>query len=300
LENNNDWSDMEYIFHIIIMINIYSILTVCTNLVVGSANLLTLGQAAFYGIGAYITALGLMILGLSLIPSLLLAILITGIISFIIGYISLRLEGDYFILATLGFQMIAYTILYNWISVTKGPFGIPGIPSPKLFGILEISGIKGFLILSSILLILVIVVFYRLLYSPYGRALRAMRDDPIALISLGRDITKLKISAFTISSSFVAVSGFLYATYISYIDPTSFNLDEAIFILSALLIGGTGNIKGPVIGAIFIVVLPELLRFVGFSDTIAANLRMIIYGLALFIFMYFRPQGILGNYKFER
>nr|NQU89624.1 branched-chain amino acid ABC transporter permease [Bacteroidota bacterium] len=289
---------MNYLLHILIMVNIYIILTVSANLIVGLANLLSLGQAAFYGIGAYITAWALMTLGLTLFPALLLSILITASIGFIIGIISLRLKDDYFILATLGFQIIIYTVLYNWISVTRGPYGIPGIPSPKLFGLVEIDGILPFFLLSSILAIAVIVIFRNLIYSPFGRALKAMRDDSIALLSLGRNITKLKTQAFTIASGFSAVSGFLFAAYITYIDPTSFNLDEAIFIISAVMIGGTGNIKGPLIGAAFVVILPEMLRFVGMPDNIAANMRMIIYGLILIVLMMFRRQGLAGDYKF--
>ncbi|MCF8350501.1 MAG: branched-chain amino acid ABC transporter permease [Bacteroidales bacterium] len=289
---------MNYLLHILIMINIYIILTVSANLIVGLANLLSLGQAAFYGIGAYITAWALMTLGLSLLPALLLSILITAFIGFIIGIISLRLKDDYFILATLGFQIIIYTILYNWISITRGPYGIPGIPSPELFGWLKIDGILPFFILSSLLAVGVVFIFKNLIYSPFGRALKAMRDDSIALLSLGRSTTKLKTQAFTIASGFSAISGFLFASYITYIDPTSFNLDEAIFIISAVLIGGTGNIKGPVIGAAFVVILPEALRFVGMPDSVAANMRMIIYGLILIVLMMFRRQGIAGDYKF--
>lgn len=291
---------MNYVFHILIMINIYIILSVSTNLIVGMANLLSLGQAALYGIGSYVTAYALLGLGLPLIPTIILAMVVTALFSFLLAYISLRLDGDYFILATLGFQIIIFTILYNWISVTRGPYGIPGIPAPELFGILNVEGITGFVVLSTVLCAITVFVFYRLIYSPFGRALKGMRDDEIAMLSLGKNITLLKIESFVISSAFVAVSGFLYASYISYIDPTSFNLDEAIFILTAVLIGGTGNIRGPVIGAVFVVILPELLRFVGMPDSLAANMRMIIYGAILIILMRFRPQGIAGEYKFSR
>ena len=288
---------MEYIIHILIIINIYIVLTVSSNLVVGLANLLSLGQAAFYGIGAYLTVLALMQFGLPLIPALVFAMLITGLIALLLGYVSIKFEGDYFVLATLGFQIIIYTILYNWIAVTKGPYGIPGIPAPKLFSVFEFDSIYLFLLLSSVLMLLTVFVFYRLIHSPFGRALRAMKDDKLALISLGRNVTKLKITTFVLAASFAASSGFLYATYISYIDPTSFNLDESIFIISAVLIGGTGNIKGPVLGAIFVVILPEILRFVGMPDSIAANMRMIIYGLSLVVMMLYRPQGIAGTNK---
>ncbi|MDR3666075.1 MAG: branched-chain amino acid ABC transporter permease [Ignavibacteriaceae bacterium] len=290
---------MDYIFHIIILINIYIILTTSTNLLVGMTNLLSLGQAAFYGLGAYFSVLALMVLHLTIIPALLFSAICTSLMSLLIAYPSLRLKGDYFVLATLGFQLIIYTILYNWISVTKGPFGISGIPSPSLFGLLYISGIYSFLVLSSVLAAMVIYIFYKLIHSPFGRALKGVRDDELSLLSIGRNVTSLKIWAFTLSSGFIAIGGCLYASYVAYIDPTSFNLDEAIFILAAVLIGGTGNIKGPIIGAVFVVVLPELLRLVGLPDSIGANLRQIIYGLTIILLMRFRPQGIAGEYALK-
>ena len=281
------------------MINIYVILCVSTNLLVGMTNLISLGQAALYGIGAYLAVFSLMILNLPMIPTILLVMIGSSIASLLVAYPALRLKGDYFVLATLGFQLIVFTVLYNWVSVTRGPYGIPGISTPKLFGILSISGLIPFLILSSIFSLLTVFIFFNLIHSPFGRVLKGIRDDDIAVLSLGRNVTNFKIWAFVISSAFVGIGGFIYTTYVSYIDPTSFNLDEAIFILAALLIGGTGNIKGPVAGAVFVVVLPEILRFVGFPDSIAANLRQIIYGLTLIILMRYRPKGLFGEYKLK-
>ena len=290
---------MNYVFHLIIMINIYIILTTSTNLLVGMTNLLSMGQAAFFGIGAYISVLCFMVFHLPLIPTIILTVIITALFSLLVAYPSLRLKNDYFILATLGFQLIVFTVLYNWIAVTKGPYGIPRIPSPKLFGFIQLSGLVTYLVLSSLLAAFVVWIFYRLIHSPFGRVLKGIRNDELSVLSLGRNVTSFKIWAFTISSGFIGIAGLLYATYVSYIDPTSFNLDEAIFILSAVLIGGTGNIKGPIIGAIFVVILPELLRFVGFPDSIAANLRQIIYGLTLMILMRYRPQGLAGEFAFK-
>lgn len=290
---------MEYIIHLIILINIYVILTTSTNLLVGITNLLSLGQAAFYGIGAYLSVLALMVFQWSLIPTLLFSLVCTGLISLLIAYPSLRLKGDYFVLATLGFQLIVFTVLYNWVSITRGPYGIPGIPAPKLFGNIEISGLWAYLVLSSLLVITVIFLFNNLIHSPFGRALRGVRDDELSMQALGKNVITLKIQAFVISSAFIAVAGFLYATYVSYIDPTSFNLDESIFILSALIVGGLGNIQGPVIGALFVILLPEALRFIGLPDSVAANIRQIIYGLAIIVLMRHRPQGIAGNYAIK-
>lgn len=290
---------MNYIIHIWIFINIYVILVVSTNLLVGLTNLISLGQAAFYGIGAYITALCLMVLNLSLIPTLLIVMLINAVLSFLLSVPAIKLKGDYFIIATLGFQLIVYTILYNWIPVTKGPYGIPGIPSPEIFGLWEIKEIYIYLAFSLVLMAIVIFVFYRLIHSPFGRVLRGLREDETTLLILGRNVKALKIWVFILSSAFIGFSSVVYATYVSYIDPTSFNLDESIFILMALIIGGTGNIRGPVIGAVFVVLLPEMFRFVGLPDNIAAPMRQIIYGLSLMMLMYFRPKGILGNFKMK-
>jgi branched-chain amino acid transport system permease protein len=280
------------------MINIYIILCTTTNLIVGMTNLISLGQAAFYGIGAYISTLALAYFQLSLIPALLIVIIFNILVSLLIALPTLRLKGDYFILGTLGFQFIVYTILYNWIDVTKGPYGISGIPSPTIFG-LKISGVFGFLLLSTVLMLICLYIFQFLLDSPFGRVLKGLREDEIALSSLGKNPVKFKVWSFVISSMFIGLSGFLFASYISYIDPTSFNLDESIFILAAVLIGGTGNLKGPIAGAIFVILLPEILRFIGLPDFIAAPIRQIIYGVSLILIARYRPQGIAGTFKFE-
>ncbi|WP_178791667.1 branched-chain amino acid ABC transporter permease [Bacteroidaceae bacterium] len=286
---------MEYILHIIIMLNIYIVLVLSANLPIGMANLLSMCQAAFYGIGAYISAFFLMQFDLPFVIIALTVMFVTGLFSCVISLASIKLKGDYFILASLGFQMIVYTILYNWTDVTRGPYGIPGIPSIKILGVWSLSSIWGHFILTTLVCLLVIAVFKRIKYSPYGRVLKAMRSDELSVQALGRNTVLFKSWAFFLSAAFSALAGLFYASYVTYIDPTSFILDESIFIVSALFIGGVGNIKGPVLGAVFVVLLPEILRFVGMPDTFAANMRQIIYGLALVLVMYFRPQGLWGE-----
>ncbi len=286
---------MEYIFHIIIMLNIYIMLVLSANLTIGVANLLTMCQAAFYGIGAYIGTYFLMQFNLPFVVIAALVMGLTGVFSFLISYASVRLKDDYFIIATMGFQLIAYTILYNWTDVTRGPYGIPGIPAIKLLGLYEVPGIYGYLLLSLVVMLVVVLLFRHLVNSPFGRVLNAVRADEKTAQALGRNTVKFKAWAFFLSAAFTGLAGVIYASYVSYIDPTSFTLDESIFIISALFIGGIGNTKGPILGAAFVVLLPEVLRFVGLPDAVAANLRQIIYGLALVLVMYFRPQGIWGK-----
>ena len=291
---------MEYLLHIGIMLCIYIILVLSTNLTVGMANLLTLCQAAFYGVGAYIGTFFLMQFNLPFLLIALLVMLTTGLTSLLISFASVKLKGDYFILGTLGFQMIVYTVLYNWISVTRGPYGIPGIPSIKLLGLWSLDGIYAYFFFALTLAVVVGWLFGRMQRSPYGRMLKAIRTDELSAQSLGRNTVRLKTWAFFISAAFAGLAGLIYASYISYIDPTSFTLDESIFIITALFIGGIGSrVWGPVVGAAVVVVLPELLRFVGLPDAIAANLRQVIYGLVLIVLMFYRPQGLCGDAKLK-
>ena len=291
---------METLVQIGIMLCIYIILVLSTNLTVGMANLLTMCQAAFYGIGAYIGTYFLMQFNLPFVVIALLVMLATGITSLLISYASVKLKGDYFILGTLGFQMIVYTILYNWVSVTRGPRGIPGIPSIKLFGFWSLDGIYANFFLAIVLNIIIALIFSCLQHSPYGRMLKAIRTDELSAKALGRNTVRLKAWAFFISAAFAGVAGLLYASYLNYIDPSSFTLDESIFIITALFIGGIGSrVWGPVVGAAVVVVLPVLLRFVGLPDTVAANLREVIYGIVLIVLMFIRPQGLLGDAKLK-
>lgn len=286
---------MGYFLHIIIMLNIYIMLVLSANLPIGMARLLTMCQAAFYGIGAYVSTLFMMQFNLPFLVVALLVMLMTGMFSWVVSFASVKLKNDYFILATLGFQMISYTVLYNWVDVTRGPYGIPGIPGIRIFGIWELSGVWAYAAITLIVMLAVVWVFRLIKNSPYGRLLKAMRSDELSVQAVGRNTVVARSWAFFLSAAISGLAGLFYASYVSYIDPTSFTLDESIFIISALFIGGVGNIKGPIVGALFVVILPELLRFVGLPDAIAANMRQIIYGLSLILVMFFRPQGLVGE-----
>ena len=291
---------MDYLLHIGIMLCIYIILVLSTNLTVGLANMLTLCQAAFYGVGAYIGTFFLMQFHLPFFLIALFTMVATGLLSLVISYASVKLKGDYFILGTLGLQMIVFTVLLNWIKVTRGPFGILGIPAIRILGIWSLDGLLVWFLFVLFVTVLVALFFTGLQKSPYGRILRAISTDELSVQALGRNTARLKSWAFFLSAAFAALAGVLYASYVTYIDPTSFTLDESIFIITALFIGGVGRrVWGPVAGAAVVVLLPELLRFVGLPDSLAANLRQIIYGLVLILLMFYRPQGLLGDTKIK-
>lgn len=285
---------MDAVINILILLNIYIMLVLSANLTIGMANLLTMCQAAFYGIGAYIGTFFLMQFHIPLFVILIVVALVTGLFSFLVSYASVKLKGDFFVLATMGFQLIFYTILNNWKPVTGGPSGISGIPRIRILGIWELSGNYAYLLLTIVLAGLVILLFSKLQNSPFGRELRAIKADELMVQSLGRDTAAAKSRAFFISAAVAAIAGVVFASYIKDIHPTDFSLNESLFIISALFIGGIGNVKGPVVGALFVILLPELLRNLGFPPAVAANLRQIIYGLALILVVYFRPQGLFG------
>lgn len=289
---------MNYVLHILIIISIYSILALSLNLLVGYTGLLSLCQGAFYGIGAYASTLLMMRAEFSFIPAVVLAMVTTAVISIAISVPSLRLKGDYVVLATLGFQMITFAILRNWTSLTRGPYGISGIPRPVLFG-RPIETLGSFLVLAIVIALGCGVLIYILSSSPFGRVLKAIREDEVAAVALGKNVVRFKIIAFGIAAALSAVAGSLFAGYMRFIDPTSFTLTESVFILSIVIVGGAGNILGPILGTVLLIVLPEALRFLAVPDAIAANMRQIIYGALIVLMMRFRPQGLLGEYEFE-
>lgn len=290
---------IDYLLHILVLAAIYAALAVSLDLLAGRMGLLSIAHAAFYGVGAYSSALLAVNYGVPFVVSVLAGMTVAALISLIVSLPSLRLHDDYFVIATFGFQMILFSVFNNWMELTRGPLGIPGIPQPVIFGWHVDSHLK-FLILSSFVAAIAHLVVWRIASSPFGRVLHAIREDEVLAKALGKNTLRFKVTTFAVSAALAASAGSLYAHYITYIDPTSFTVMESILIISMVIIGGAGSRWGPVIGAVVLVILPEALRFLGFPSAVAANMRQIIYGILLVIMMIFRPQGLVGRYGFER
>ncbi len=288
---------MEYLIHILIIAGIYIILTLSLNLIIGYTGLPALGHAAFSCIGAYTSSLLALRFGISPWIGVFVGAVFAALLGIIIGYPSIRLKGDYFALATFGFGIIVYSIAKNWISLTRGPMGLPGIPSFSLFGY-EITKSWQYLIIVLIFTLITIFILRRIVNSPFGRVLKSIREDEIASESLGKNTTTYKLIVFAIGAFFAGIAGSLYAHYITFIDPSSFTVMESITVLLMVIFGGMGSIFGSIIGAMVLVISPELLRFLGMPSSIAAEVRQMIYGLLLIILMIKRPQGLFGKYSF--
>lgn len=289
---------MEYLLHILVLIGIYTILSVSLNLIAGYTGLISIAHAAFYGVGAYVAALMALSLHSPFLVNIIFAVVLCGLLGALVGIPSLRIRDDYFVIASFAFQVITFSVLNNWVSLTGGPMGLPGIPQPTIFGI-QISSQVGYLLLVGVFSALTLWVTHRIVRSPFGRVLKAIREDEVFAQAAGKNVATYKVLVFVIGAGMAGVAGVIYAYYISFIDPTSFTVMESIFIISIVIIGGAGSLWGPVAGAVLLVLLPELLRSIGLPSPVAANLRQMIYGGLLIAFMMWRPRGLLGEYAFH-
>ena len=289
---------MEYLFHILVITGIYIILSQSLNLIVGYTGLAALGHIGFACIGAYTSSLLALNLGISPWIGLFMGAILAGLIGIVIGYPSLRLKGDYLAIATFGLGVIIYSVAKNWVSLTRGPMGLPGIPQFSIFGYtLSSSGV--YLILVAVFVLISYIIIRNIVKSPWGRVLKGIREDELAVLALGKNINKYKLAVFVVGAFFAGIAGSLYAHYITFIDPSSFTVMESITVLLMVVFGGMGSLGGSFIGAAILIIFPELLRFLGMPSSIAAPLRQMIYGLLLIVLMVWRPQGLLGKYKFK-
>jgi len=283
---------MDYAIYIGTLIAIYATLAISLNLLVGYTGLISVAQAGVYGIGAYVTALLALHVTNDLLVSLLLSAVAGVLASLIVALPSLRLRNEYFLIATMGFQSIIFALFMN-LDVTGGPNGLYNIPAPTLFGFSIKTGLGKFALAAG-LAVLCYWLALRVTGSPFGRLLRAVREDQTAVASLGKNVFRVKVSIFIFSAVFTAAAGTMSLTAI---DPVAFTLDESIFIITLVIVGGTGNLNGSILAAALLIVLPEIFKFLPIPEAVAPQLRQVLYGLLLVFFTRFRRQGLIGEYR---
>ena len=283
---------MDYVLFVLILASLYAILAVSLNLLVGLTGLVSIAHAGFMAIGAYATALLTMKAGANFFVAAGVGMGIAACVAAVLAVPTLKVTGDHYIIASFGFQVIIISVLLNWPALTNGPFGISGIPRPSLFGF-AFASYPRLLVLAVALAGLAGWVAWRIAVSPFGAVLRAIREDEGAARSLGKDVTRFKVQVFVVGCALAALGGALYAGVTSFIDPPSFDIHESIFILAIVIIGGKGNVLGSILGALVLIVLPEMLKFLAVPSSIADPLRRILYGVLLMAFMRFLPAGLL-------
>lgn len=279
-------SSLPYMMRTVIIIVLYIVLALSLNIVLGFAGQLSIGHAAFYAVGAYTTAILTVNFHVNFFLAMIASALVAGLFGLLLGIPTLRLRGDYLAITTIGFCEILRLVLINSIDITRGPAGIPGIPSPSIFGFQFNSSASYYYIILAIAFFTVILS-QRLLNSRLGRGLIAVRDDEIAAESMGVNPAFLKILAFVLGAMIAGVAGSFFASFIHYVNPDNFNYMESVVILTMVVLGGAGSIPGVIVGAIILAALPELLRDI-------ASYRYAIYGLLLIMMMIVRPKGIIS------
>jgi branched-chain amino acid transport system permease protein len=266
-------------------------LAVGLDFVLGYAGQLNLGQSAFYGLGAYASTLLVTRLGIPFWVALTGAIALSCLAGTVLALFAVRLRGHYLAIASLGFAVITYQILVNWIGLTQGPLGIYGIPPPPalvLPGLLTIDfhDLANLFYLVAAFALLSYLLLDQLVRSPIGEALIAVREDEVSAASLGINCAAWKVFAFAVSSGIAGAAGCFYPSVVGTLVPDAFFMTESFTILAMVVVGGTGTLVGPVCGAILLTVLPELLRGIG-------ELRLVTYGVALTLVVLFMPGGIV-------
>ncbi len=278
---------MGYLFRLVELTMIFAILAGSLNLVSGTAGLMSLGHAAFYGIGAYTAGLLSTQFGTGLVTDLAAATLVAGVVALIVAIPAIRLVRIFFTVATLAVGEIINAVLLNWDGLTRGPMGVRGIP-PLQVGGLVLVGRMGTYYDVALVSLAALWVLYRLTHSYYGNALRALREDDLSAAAAGLDVRALKLSAFAISGALAGVAGCLQAHITNYISPDMFQLDTSILILTMVVVGGLGSLPGAVLGACILILVPELGRELG-------HFRMIAVGLVLYVSILLMPKGVIGE-----
>jgi branched-chain amino acid transport system permease protein len=266
------------------------LLAIGLDFIVGYAGQLNLGHSAFYGLGAYVSTLLITRFGLPFWPAFFGGMLFAGVAGAVLSLFAVRLRGHYLAIASLGFAVITYQILLNWIGLTQGPLGIYGIQPPPPIAIagttlVDFHDLGAFFYLVAGFALVVFLLLQQLVRSPIGEALTAIREDEVAAASIGINAAAWKVFAFAVGAATAGAAGGFYASFVGTLVPDAFTITESFSILAMVIVGGMGTLIGPAFGAILLTLLPEVLRDVG-------DLRLIIYGAALTLVVLFMPGGL--------
>ncbi|MDR7420346.1 MAG: branched-chain amino acid ABC transporter permease [Armatimonadota bacterium] len=273
-----------YALTLLILVSVNTTLAASLNLITGYAGQVSIGHAAFYAIGAYAAGLLFKTFGWGFWLTLPSAALMSFAAGLVIGAPSLRVEHDFLAIVTLGLGLVVQGLALN-LEFTGGPYGIAGVPRISAFG--REFGLWGYAATGVALAAVTLLVVYRITRARPGTALMAVREDPLAAEVIGINTSRYKILAFATGALFAGAAGSLYAHYATFVGHDSFGLGTSIAIMSMVVVGGLGRLWGPVVGAVLLTLIPELIRF-------TAAYRMFLYGLLLVVTMRYMPQGLLG------
>ncbi len=284
------WLANAYHLHITIMAGIFTILALSLNLLLGYTGQLSLGHAAFFGIGAYTSALLALRLEWPFWLGLPSAAVLAGLAGWAIGRLALEVRGAYFVLVTISFAGVISLVSINWMELTNGPLGLPGVPAPELPGLsFRTKSAYYYLVLAAAAGSYLLC--HRLVHSRLGRAFLALRENESLAESVGVDPTRTLVLAAVVSAAMAGVAGSLYAHYVRFVSPEVFLFSYTVTMVIMVVAGGKGTLAGPVVGAVLFTVLPEVLR-----EAMAWQWQMLAYGVLLVVLVFFLPRGIVAHF----
>lgn len=281
---------MDYLVTLGILISIYVILSASYNLVIGYGGLSTVAHPIFFAIGAYTTGLLAIHSNIPAPVNVLLGATAAMVTSILLAASSLRVSGDYLLIASLGFQLGLLQLIKN-LDFTGGPGGLGAIPG-------TFSGPMRapiYLLISIVIAVATVLFIRAIVQGPYGRAITAMRDEELAFAALGRNAMSMKIVIFAVGCGIAGVAGGLYAYYFQYISPDQFDVLQSAAILTMVVLGGMGTAFGPVVGAVLLLAIPQAITFLDLPTSIMAPMQGILFTLLVLLFLFLRPSGITGG-----
>ncbi|MCB0335007.1 MAG: branched-chain amino acid ABC transporter permease [Bdellovibrionales bacterium] len=282
---------MDYFIHLAILICIYLILAQSFNLTFGLGRLFNLAHVAIYSIGAYTTAILSTDFEQGFLICIAASMALSALFALLIGAISLKLTFDYFAIGTIAFSAVVTALLINWKTLTRGVLGIPGIPRPQFWGI-DFYDNQNFLMLIGSFVLISYLLLALVFKNRFARKLQMQAEYVPAAQALGVEIRGIRNDAFILSSIFAGLAGSFYAYYINYVDPTSFSLNEMVFVMSIVIMGKPGSFGGVVASTVFLVLLPEPLRFIEIEPGILGPMRQLLYALLLFGVVYWKRASL--------
>lgn len=278
-----------YFMHMAILIGIYTLLAISLNLLLGYTGQLSLGHAAFFGVGAYISSLLYLNLGVPMWGGIVLAWVGSAMLGYALAKVCLKLRGAYFVILTIGICEVLKLVALNWVDLTKGPMGLTDIGVPKLnlgIGTIDFGQKLPYYYLILFFVALFALLQYRLVHSSFGRAVISIRENEDLAESTGINCYRCLVIVVLISAGIAGVAGSLYAHYVSFIDPGVFAFFISVNAVVMTIGGGQGTLGGPILGAILFTMIPEWLRVFG-------NARMAVYAVVVLFIVIFMPRGIL-------
>ncbi len=285
---------MSFLLSYIIIAEIYALAAMSTNLLIGVTGIFSIAQGAIFGIGAYVVALATLSNTLPFPLAVLFAMVICSLVNVAMALPSLRVSGDYFVVTSLGMQFVLTAVFTNLPGITGGASGLPGVPPPSFFGF-ELADTQTFVPLSTILLLAGMACYWLVMRSPFGALINAIREDESAVSAAGKNVLMTKVGVAALSGVYVGVAGGLYASFLSFIDPSACDIAASFLLLTMFVVGGARTLAGCLVGPALLMALPQILAVMPIPSSAAGPLRQIIYGALLITFMLFRPQGIAGQ-----